>query len=591
MTDLHPFIAGLPKAELHVHHVGSASPRIVAELAARHPDSKVPTDPEALADYFTFTDFAHFIDVYLSVVDLIRTPEDVRLLTFEVARDMARQNIRYAELTITPYSSTRRGIDERAFMEAIEDARKAAEAEFGTVLRWCFDIPGEAGLAAAEETARLATDDGLRPEGLVSFGLGGPEIGVPRPQFKPYFDRAIAAGLHSVPHAGETTGPQTIWDALDRPARRAHRPRHQLRPGPEAPRPPRRAPHRAGGLPDLQHRHPRRRAPWTSTRSRRWWRPGVLVTINSDDPPMFGTDLNNEYAVAARLLGLDERGARRPREERRGGLVPRRGRQGPDRRRDRHVHRRLARPLTAAPARGHPGTTSRPMQPPSPPWPIAATRTASARTRSTRSRSAIERGADAVEIDVRLTRDGVPVLLHDDTLKRLWGHDRPPRRALRRARCGELTDGGVPTLREALLTAGDAPADAGPAGRRRGLGPQIVGRRPRVRRRGARVLLRRGAAMLAGPRRRPVRRDRPDLDLARPAPAGTARRGAPPLAQLPLRPGESGSDRPGPPGRAARLGLDRGHPPHHAQADQHGVDSITTNRVDALAAVLRKARP
>ena len=78
MTDLHPFIAGLPKAELHVHHVGSASPRIVAELAARHADSKVPTDPDALADYFTFTDFAHFIEVYLSVVDLVRTPEDVR---------------------------------------------------------------------------------------------------------------------------------------------------------------------------------------------------------------------------------------------------------------------------------------------------------------------------------------------------------------------------------------------------------------------------------------------------------------------------------------------------------------------------------
>jgi aminodeoxyfutalosine deaminase len=191
--DLHAFIAGLPKAELHVHHVGSASPRIVSELAARHSDSRVPSDPEALVDFFTFTDFAHFIDVYLSVVDLIRTPEDVRLLTYEVARDMARQQVRYAELTITPFSSTRRGIDERAFMDAIEDARKAAEAEFGTVLRWCFDIPGEAGLEAAEETVRLATDDRVRPEGLVSFGLGGPEIGVPRPQFKPFFDQALRA--------------------------------------------------------------------------------------------------------------------------------------------------------------------------------------------------------------------------------------------------------------------------------------------------------------------------------------------------------------------------------------------------------------
>ncbi|MFF2773710.1 adenosine deaminase [Streptomyces sp. NPDC058052] len=307
MTDLHPFIAGLPKAELHVHHVGSASPRIVSELAARHPDSKVPTDPEALADYFTFTDFAHFIDVYLSVVDLVRTPEDVRLLTFEVARDMARQNIRYAELTITPYSSTRRGIDERAFMAAIEDARKAAEAEFGTVLRWCFDIPGEAGLDAAEETARLAVTDGIRPEGLVSFGLGGPEIGVPRPQFKPYFDRARAAGLRSVPHAGETTGPETVWDAVRELG--AERIGH----GTSSVRDPELLAYLA------EHRIALEVCPTSNiaTRAvatldehpiRAMADAGVLVTVNSDDPPMFGTDLNNEYAVAARLLDLDERG-------------------------------------------------------------------------------------------------------------------------------------------------------------------------------------------------------------------------------------------------------------------------------------------
>ncbi|MCF3179594.1 MULTISPECIES: adenosine deaminase [unclassified Streptomyces] len=305
MSDLHPFIAGLPKAELHVHHVGSASPRIVAELASRHPDSKVPTDPEALADYFTFTDFAHFIEVYLSVVDLVRTPDDVRTLTFEVARDMARQNIRYAELTITPYSSTRRGIDERAFMEAIEDARKAAESELGVILRWCFDIPGEAGLEAAEETARLAVD--LRPEGLVSFGLGGPEIGVPRPQFKPYFDRARAAGLHSVPHAGETTGPETVWDSIRELG--AERIGH----GTSSTQDPELLAYLA------EHRIALEVCPTSNIATRavadldehpvkEMVQAGVLVTINSDDPPMFGTDLNNEYAVAARLLDLDERG-------------------------------------------------------------------------------------------------------------------------------------------------------------------------------------------------------------------------------------------------------------------------------------------
>ncbi|MEJ8660064.1 adenosine deaminase [Streptomyces sp. MS1.AVA.4] len=305
MTDLLPFIAGLPKAELHVHHVGSASPRIVSELAARHPDSKVPTDPEALADYFTFTDFTHFIEVYLSVVDLVRTPDDVRLLTFEVARDMARQNIRYAELTVTPFSSTRRGIPEQGFMEAIEDARKAAETELDVILRWCFDIPGEAGLDAAEETARLAVD--LRPEGLVSFGLGGPEIGVPRPQFKPYFDRAIAAGLRSVPHAGETTGPETVWDALN--DLRAERIGH----GTSSTKDPKLLAHLA------EHRIPLEVCPTSNIATRavatldehpikEMVDAGVLVTVNSDDPPMFGTDLNNEYAVAARLLQLDERG-------------------------------------------------------------------------------------------------------------------------------------------------------------------------------------------------------------------------------------------------------------------------------------------
>lgn len=302
LSDLTAFIAGLPKAELHVHHVGSASPRIVAELASRHPDSPVPKDPEVLASYFTFRDFAHFVEIYLSVVDLIRDAEDIRLLTYEIARDMAAQHIRYAELTVTPYSSMRRGIPEAAFMEAIEDARKAAERDLGVVLRWCFDIPGELGLPAAAETARLACD--LGPDGLVSFGLGGPEAGWPRPQFAPYFEQAVAAGLHSVPHAGETTGPQTIWDALTH--LRAERIGH----GTSAVQDPellaflaeRRIPlevcptsNVATGAIGALDQHP----------IAAMVEAGVLVTVNSDDPPMFGTDLNTEYGIAARLLGLD----------------------------------------------------------------------------------------------------------------------------------------------------------------------------------------------------------------------------------------------------------------------------------------------
>lgn len=305
MTVSPEFIAGLPKVELHVHHVGSASPHIVSELAARYPEAGVPSDLGELTTYFTFRDFAHFVEVYLSVVDLIREPEDVRLLTYEVAGEMAAQNIAYAELTVTPYTSVVRGIAPEAFVEAIEDARIAALRDHGIELRWIFDIPGELGLEGAERTAELALDHG--PSSLIGFGLGGPEIGVPRPQFKPYFDRARAAGLHSVPHAGETTGPQTIWDAINYLG--AERIGHGTS-----------APQDRALLSYLAEKGISLEVCPTSNLATGavasldehpigdMVAAGVHVTVNSDDPPMFATSLNAEYEVAARLLDLDEAG-------------------------------------------------------------------------------------------------------------------------------------------------------------------------------------------------------------------------------------------------------------------------------------------
>ncbi|CAB4914363.1 unannotated protein [freshwater metagenome] len=303
---LAPFIAGLPKAELHVHHVGSASPRIVSELAARHPDAGVPSDLEGLRDFFTFRDFAHFIEVYLAVVDLIRTPEDIRLLTYEVAREMAQgQNLRYAELTCTPYTSVARGIAIEAYTEAIEDARVAAERDFGLVLQWIYDIPGESGVPAADATLAYALEH--RTDALVGFGLGGPEIGVPRAQFEPHFTTARAAGLRSVPHAGETTGPETIWESVRLLG--AERIGH----GCSAAEDPELLAHLAETGVVLEV------CPTSNVATRAVDRiedhplrtfvdAGITVTINSDDPPMFATTLNNDYEVAAGLLDLDERG-------------------------------------------------------------------------------------------------------------------------------------------------------------------------------------------------------------------------------------------------------------------------------------------
>jgi adenosine deaminase len=299
------FVGGLPKAELHVHHVGSASIRTVAELATRHEGStSVPNDPELLARYFDFTDFGHFIKIYLSIVDLLRTPEDIWTLTHDVAHDLAAQNVRYAELTLTPYTSIRAGIAAEAFCEAV-DARRTAEEELDLTLRWCFDIPGEFGLEGADATIDTALR--LRPDGLVSFGLGGPEAGVPRQQFAPHFAQAQAAGLHSVPHAGESTGPETIWDSL------RHLGAERIGHGIAAVLDPKLMEYLAAKGVVLEV------CPTSNVRTKSVLslaehplpalvEAGVPVTINSDDPPMFDTTLNQEYEVARELLGLDDDG-------------------------------------------------------------------------------------------------------------------------------------------------------------------------------------------------------------------------------------------------------------------------------------------
>ena len=310
MSTLREFVRGLPKAELHVHHVGSASPRIVSELAARHPGT-VPSDLDALREFFEFRDFAHFIEVYLAVVALVRTPEDLRYLTYEVGREMAEtQAVRYAELTCTPYTSVRPdrpdlGMAIEAYTEAIEDARVAVERDFGLVLRWIYDIPGESGIPAADATLDYALRH--RPDALVGFGLGGPEIGVPRPQFQPHFDAARAAGLRSVPHAGETTGPQTVWDAVHLLG--AERIGH----GTSAAEDPALLAHLAeAGIPlevcPTSNIATRAVASLEEHPIRALRDAGVTVTVHSDDPPMFNTTLNQEYEVAARLLDLDEAG-------------------------------------------------------------------------------------------------------------------------------------------------------------------------------------------------------------------------------------------------------------------------------------------
>ncbi|MFF5992138.1 adenosine deaminase [Prauserella flavalba] len=299
--NLRAFVAALPKVELHVHLVGSASVETVTRLARRHPSAGVPTDTEELRRFFTFRDFDHFLTAFWAVQSMIRSSADVHDLVAGLARDLATQNCRYAEVTVTPYNHLLDGLPGDALLEGLATGRATALAEHGVELAWCFDIPGEKGTKAGRETLTFALRE--RPEGLVGFGLGGPEIGVGRAPFAPFFTAAREAGLHSVPHAGETSGPATVWSAVHDLG--AERIGHGTSSGTD----PRLLAHLA------EHGIALEVCPTSNVRTgqvesvdahpvRRMLDHGVLVTLNTDDPPMFGATLNGEYLAVASALGL-----------------------------------------------------------------------------------------------------------------------------------------------------------------------------------------------------------------------------------------------------------------------------------------------
>jgi len=302
-TSIEQFIDALPKVELHVHLVGSASLSTVLELARRHPDGPVPTSEEELRAFYRFRDFPHFAEVYEAVSSLVRTPADVATLVLGAARDLAAQNARYVELTVTPYTHQRMGMAMPAVTEALDEAARRARDELGIRVAYIFDIPGEFGADGAAATAEHAVKH--PPEALVGFGIGGIEQMRPpyRDDFRAAFRAARDAGLHSVPHGGEMTGPETIWEVIE--GLGAERIGHGI----SCVQDPR--------LMDLlrERQIPLEVCPTSNLRTGQvrdlaehplptMLEQGLFVTLNSDDPPMFDTTLTGEYRVAAEVFGL-----------------------------------------------------------------------------------------------------------------------------------------------------------------------------------------------------------------------------------------------------------------------------------------------
>ena len=296
------FIRRMPKVELHVHLEGAINPATLLKLARRNNVHLPANSLPALQDWYRFSNFDHFIDVYFAICNCIRTPQDFELITTEFLKSQAEQNIKYSEVIFTPFTHhTHVPFDEQ--LAAINHARKQADKKFGVQMVLVPDISRH--MRPAEESVQIAdwAIDHMQ-SGIVALGLGGPEIGNPPELFKEAFQRARAAGLASLPHAGETEGPKSIWGALN--ALSAIRIGHGVRclEDPDLVRylrdhqialdvSPSSNVH-LGIVPSLaQHPLPT------------LLHEGLLVTINSDDPPMFNTTLTDEYLRIVEVFGFD----------------------------------------------------------------------------------------------------------------------------------------------------------------------------------------------------------------------------------------------------------------------------------------------
>jgi aminodeoxyfutalosine deaminase len=303
MTEtLAAFVRALPKVDLHLHLLGSASLETLAALVAERDELPpgVPRTRVELARLFRFHDFEHFIRVYETVAVLVDRGEAVETVVRGIGRDLAAQGVRYAEVTVTPYSSWLHGIEPDELAEALTRARRQVRRDHAVELRWIYDVPGDCGPRAANETLGFALR--IPPEGLLGFGVAGRESGVGRAQFAPMFLRAREAGLRSLPHAGEAAGPRNVWSAIHDLG--ADRIGHGITSVADA---------------ELLDYLRRQRLPLevsvTSNVATRVVRDlaahplprlvdhGVIVTLCTDDGPMFGTDLCREYLRVHEAFG------------------------------------------------------------------------------------------------------------------------------------------------------------------------------------------------------------------------------------------------------------------------------------------------
>ncbi|MDH3225618.1 MAG: adenosine deaminase [Thermoleophilia bacterium] len=292
------FVQSLPKCELHLHLEGSLRPDTMRRLAARN---GVDLEDD-LERRYTYDGFDHFLELFLMGLRVLRTGEDFADAVEALAGELAAQNVRYAEVTTTAFSHNRRQVAMADYAAGLNAGRAAARQKHGVELGWVIDIPREIEPPESPFTTDFVTGP-LAPEGLVGIGLGGPEPGNPPEPYEQAFARVRAAGLRSLPHAGETEGPASVRGALE--ALGAERIGHGVR-SVEDP----------ALVDELGTRGTHLEVSLTSNVALQvvseidehplpaLLEAGLSVGLNTDDPAYFSTTLNDELLLAATSFGL-----------------------------------------------------------------------------------------------------------------------------------------------------------------------------------------------------------------------------------------------------------------------------------------------
>lgn len=289
--ELRPWLARIPKVELHIHLEGAIPLLTLWQLIEQHGGDPSAPDLAALSRRFVYRDFPHFLATWSWKQGFLRSYADFTLIAEAVARDLARQRIVYAELFYSPPDVSAHGLQLQELTAAIRTGlRRVPEITINLVADLVRSTP------IAQARRMLAEVAEVRDQGVIGVGIGGPEQRFPPEPFAPIFAEARRLGLRTSAHAGEAAGPASVWGALR--ALEVDRIGHATR-----------AIEDPALVAELARRQiPLELCPISNVRTGviahvadhpfpRYHEAGMHLTVNTDDPAMFGNSLVDEYAA------------------------------------------------------------------------------------------------------------------------------------------------------------------------------------------------------------------------------------------------------------------------------------------------------